>query len=127
MATTIKLKSSSTAGVVPATLAKGEVALNLVDKKLFFGDHNLEVQEIEAGAKALRELEDVIIGDVDEGYTLVYDAERSMWVASAANGAKTLTELQDVSAVDMVDGSALVFDAASSMWVARTVYGERLS
>lgn len=39
MANTIKIKRSSTAGVVPATLQDGELALNQADKLLFYKDN----------------------------------------------------------------------------------------
>lgn len=37
MANTLKLRSSTTSGAVPATLAAGEAAVNLTDNRLFFG------------------------------------------------------------------------------------------
>ena len=37
MASTIKLKNSTTAGNVPSSLAQGEVAINVEDGGLFYG------------------------------------------------------------------------------------------
>ena len=37
MASTIKLKNSTTAGNAPSSLAQGELAINVEDGKLFYG------------------------------------------------------------------------------------------
>ena len=49
MATTIKIKSSVSAGKVPATLQPAELAINLKDKKLFSADVDGTVFEISSG------------------------------------------------------------------------------
>ena len=38
MASVIKLKRNATAGAVPASLAVGEIAVNLFDRKLYVGN-----------------------------------------------------------------------------------------
>ena len=49
MATTIKIKSSVSAGKVPATLQPAELAINVKDKKLFSADVDGTVFEISSG------------------------------------------------------------------------------
>ena len=49
MASTIKVKRSSTASAVPASLAEGELAANTTDGKLFLGKADTSVVEIGAG------------------------------------------------------------------------------
>jgi hypothetical protein len=44
MPNAIKIKRSNTAGVVPATLVDGEIAINQADKKLFYRDSSGAVQ-----------------------------------------------------------------------------------
>jgi len=38
MAQTIYIKNSEVAGVTPSSLAKGEIAINIADGNLFYGD-----------------------------------------------------------------------------------------
>jgi len=49
MASTIKVKRSSTASAVPSSLAEGELAANTTDGKLFLGKNDSSVVEIGAG------------------------------------------------------------------------------
>ena len=49
MASTIKVKRSSTASAVPSSLAEGELAANTADGKLFLGKNDSSVVEIGAG------------------------------------------------------------------------------
>lgn len=49
MASTIKVKRSSTASAVPSSLAEGELAANTTDGKLFLGKADTSVVEIGAG------------------------------------------------------------------------------
>jgi len=49
MASTIKVKRSSTASAVPSSLAEGELAANTSDGKLFLGKNDSSVVEIGAG------------------------------------------------------------------------------
>lgn len=53
MATTIKIKNSSTTGSVPATgdLVQGELAINLVDRKIFSKKADGTVIELSGGAR----------------------------------------------------------------------------
>lgn len=49
MASTIKVKRSSTASAVPSSLAEGELAANTTDGKLFLGKNDSSVVEIGGG------------------------------------------------------------------------------
>ena len=44
MASTIKLKNSNTAGNAPSSLEQGEVAINVADGNLFYGDGSSVLQ-----------------------------------------------------------------------------------
>ena len=44
MASTIKLKNSTTAGNAPSSLEQGEVAINVADGNLFYGDGSSVLQ-----------------------------------------------------------------------------------
>jgi hypothetical protein len=49
MATLVIIKNSKVAGDIPTTLASGELAINVVDGKLFYGDINGTVHQLSSG------------------------------------------------------------------------------
>jgi hypothetical protein len=75
----IKPKRTSSAGVVPTTsnLEEGEIAINLVDKKLFVRDtsnNNLELT-----TRTLGSLDDIYLSGETDAQPLHYNSSSNRW------------------------------------------------
>jgi hypothetical protein len=100
MAHRIKPKRSTTSGVngVPTTdnLEAGEIAINLVDKKLFVRDTSDSILELTT--RTISALDDTTITATPaEGDTLVYDSALGVWV----NKAPKVLSLDSAVAIDL--------------------------
>ena len=97
MATKLIIKNSSTASKVPSSsdIDRGELALNLADKKLYSKDATDTIFEIggavtsvngETGEVVLElgDLDDVSIAGVTDKQVLVYDSGSSSWIPASA-------------------------------------------
>jgi hypothetical protein len=119
MASTIILKKSSTAGAVPlvADLEQGEVALNLVDRKLYTKNNSNVV--IAVGNPYVAATAPSAPAQGDLWYDTSTDAlkafDGSAWQAA---GYQTLAALEDVTITTAANNNLLQYDG--SQWVNRT-------
>jgi hypothetical protein len=84
MALKIKPKRSSTASNVPSTsnLDAGEIAINLVDKKLYVRDTNSNILELTT--RTLNSLDNITISSVSNDDVLQYNSSTSKWENAAS-------------------------------------------
>lgn len=108
MASTIKIKRSSTAAATPNTLDYGELAINYTDGKLFYKNNSNQITELSSGQKITTSTTapaSPALGDLwfesDTGKTFIY--YDSFWVeicgalvAESSDGATTLTTKGDL-------------------------------
>lgn len=108
MASTIKIKRSSTAAATPNTLDYGELAINYTDGKLFYKNNSNQITELSSGQKITTSTtapESPALGDLwfesDTGKTFIY--YDSFWVeicgalvAESSDGTTTLTTKGDL-------------------------------
>ena len=103
MATVIKLKSSSTPGAIPApsSLQTGEVALNLVDGKIFVKDTLNVVKTVASGT--IEGLADVDFSTAPTNNQLLsFDSATSKWVPITSGSAIGSTD-------DLAEGSTNLY------------------
>ena len=108
MASTIKIKRSSTAAATPNTLDYGELAINYTDGKLFYKNNSNQITELSSGQKITTSTTapaSPALGDLwfesDTGKTFIY--YDSFWVeicgalvAESSDGTTTLTTKGDL-------------------------------
>lgn len=122
MATKIILKKSNTAGAVPLTtdLEIGEVALNLVDRKIYTKNNSNVV--VTLGSAFVGATAPTAPSEGD----LWYDATND--ILKAYNGAtwnsagySNLAALEDVTLTSVGNGEILKYDSATSRWINNTL------
>jgi hypothetical protein len=119
MASTIILKKSSTAGAVPlvADLEQGEVALNLVDRKLYTKNNSNVV--IAVGNPYVSSSVPPAPAQGDLWYDTVADALKTFdGAAWQSAGYQSLSELEDVSISSAANNNLLQYNGTE--WVNRT-------
>jgi len=122
MATKILLKKSLTGGAVPliANLDAGEIAINLVDRKVYSKD----------GAGAIVRMDGAYI----DSTAPANPTEGDIWYDTANNtlkahngtgfisaGYATIAALEDTVITSVADGEFLVYDNATSKWINKTL------
>ena len=127
MSTTIKIKNSAVAGKVPlaSDLDTAELALNLVDRKLYTKDAEGAVVEIGGGASVPggdtppptgNEVGDLFFDNTTN--TLLY-WNGTAWIPIAGDEALALDDLSNVNVPSPSEGQVLSYDNDNGEWVAR--------
>ena len=92
MADIIKIKRSSDSGVEPSVLHEGELAANLVDKKLWIGDSGETPQNLTD--KSLNDLIDVNVPTPAANDRLGWDTDTETWVNKRSLSALGIMEFE---------------------------------
>ena len=106
MAQIIKIKRSNVANKEPAVsdLEVGEIALNMVDAKIFFKDPSNVIKEI-SGTSQLNSLTDVDITGLADGKILKWNATASKWNVADDSGLTYTTQIPTGTTKLRLDGS----------------------
>ena len=121
MATKILLKKSLTGGSVPVAgdIDAGEIAINLVDRKIYSKDGAGAVIRIDAAYVDSTAPANPVEGDIwyDTANNLL-KAHNGTGFASA--GYQTIAALEDTTITSVADGEFLVYNTATSKWINET-------
>ena len=116
MATKILLKKSSTGGGVPLTtdLEQGELAINLVDRKIYTKDNNNAIVKLDSAYVGSSAPANTAEGDLwyDTANDLLKAHNGTIWKAA---GYQNLSELEDTTITSATTGDYLKYDGAA--WV----------
>jgi len=122
MATKILLKKSLTGGSVPliADLDGGELAINLVDRKIYSKDGSGAVIKLDGAFVDSSAPSNPVEGD------LWYDTASNILKAHngtgfVAAGYQTIAALEDTTITSVADGEFLVYDNSTSKWINKTL------
>ena len=100
MASTIQIKNSTTSGNSPSSLTQGELAINVADGNLFYGDGSSVLQRF-----AITELTASSNVDIQGTLSLPGFSDVSASLAAAGGGSGTVTEVTVGTGLDVANGT----------------------